>query len=77
MLFCKELLMHTDTQYKHQVRIILVLQYSLPVPRYEILEFQEPMLTVLHHLFRIQVLHQAGQNPETRRRKGKCNAIMG
>lgn len=61
--------MHTNTKYKHQVRINFVLQHSLPVTRDKILELQESMLTVLYHLLSIQVLHQARQNPANRRKK--------
>ena len=59
MLKSPLLLMHTNTKYKHQARINLLLQYSLPITRYKILELQEPMLTVLYHLLSVQVLHQA------------------
>ena len=36
---------------------------SLPVPGYEILQLQQPVLTVLHHLLCVQMLHQTRQDP--------------
>ena len=37
--------------------------YSLPVPGDEVLQLQQPHLTVLHHLLRVQMLHQTRQHP--------------
>lgn len=42
---------------------------SLPVSRDEILQLQQTVLTVLHHLLCVQVLHQAGQNPARTHKK--------
>lgn len=36
---------------------------SLPVSGYEILQLQQAVFTVLHHLLCVQVLHEAGQDP--------------
>lgn len=41
----------------------------LPVAGDEVLQLQQPLLTVLHHLLRVQVLHQARQNPEGTKNK--------
>lgn len=68
--------MHKNTKYKHQVRIHLVLQHSLPITRYKILQLQKPMLTVLYHLLSIQVLHQARQNPANRRKKVRQQTVI-
>lgn len=35
----------------------------LPVAGDEVLQLQQPVLAVLYHLLRVQVLHQARQNP--------------
>lgn len=37
--------------------------FSLPVTGDEVLQLQQPMLTVLHHLLCVQVLHQTGEDP--------------
>lgn len=39
---------------------------SLPVSGDEVLQLQQSVLTVLHHLVRVQMFHQAGQDPEQR-----------
>jgi len=55
--------------FKRNISINLRFHDSLPVSGDEVLQLQQPVLTVLHHLLGVEMLHQTRQDPAAANRK--------